>query len=72
MSSYAFNNSNLGDNSNINFKQRKMNIKKLLDENLESFYPWSDNDNPPLDAGKTFLQKQREIDEEFEGWRASM
>jgi len=49
-----------------------MNIEKLLNENLETFFPWSDNDNPPLDAGKTFLQKEKEIDEFFEGWRASM
>jgi hypothetical protein len=50
----------------------KMNIEKLLNENLESFYPWSENDNPPLDTNKSFVQKQREIDEVFEGWRASM
>jgi hypothetical protein len=49
-----------------------MNIEKLLKENEESFYPWSDNDNPPLDTNKSFVQKLREIDEEFEGWRASM
>jgi len=49
-----------------------MNIEKLLNENLETFYPWNDSDNPPLDTNKTCVQKQREIDEEFEGWRASM
>ena len=49
-----------------------MKIEKLLDENLESFYPWSDDENPPLDSNKTFLQKEKEIDEFFEGWRASM
>ena len=49
-----------------------MNIQNLLQENLESFYPWSDNDTPPLDTNKNFVQKQREIDEVFEGWRASM
>jgi hypothetical protein len=49
-----------------------MNIEKFLNENLESFYPWSDNENPPLDTNKSFVQKQREIDEVFEGWRASM
>jgi hypothetical protein len=47
-------------------------IQKLLKENLESFYPWKDSDNPPLDTNKNFVQKQREIDEIFEGWRASM
>jgi hypothetical protein len=47
-------------------------IQKLLNENLESFYPWNDFDNPPLDTNKNFVQKQREIDEIFEGWRASM
>jgi hypothetical protein len=47
-------------------------IEKLLNENLESFYPWNDNENPPLDTNKSFVQKQREIDEVFEGWRASM
>jgi len=49
-----------------------MKIEKLLNENLENFYPWSDNENPPLDTDKNFVQKQREIDEVFEGWRASM
>lgn len=49
-----------------------MNIQKLLDENLENFFPWSDEENPPLDSNKTFLQKEKEIDEFFEGWRASM
>ena len=48
-----------------------MKIEKLLNENLESFYPWNDNDNP-LDTNKSFVEKQREIDEVFEGWRASM
>ena len=69
--SYAFN----IINPNINIKlyiEQKMNIEKLLKENLESFYPWSDNENPPLDTDKSFVQKQREIDEIFEGWRASM
>jgi hypothetical protein len=49
-----------------------MNIGKLLKENEESFYPWNDNDNPPLDTNKSFVEKQREIDELLEGWRASM
>ena len=49
-----------------------MNIEKLLDENLETFYPWTDTENPPLDANKNFVQWQREIEEDFEGWRASM
>jgi len=49
-----------------------VNIEKLLNENLETFFPWSDNDNPPLDTNKNFVQKQKEIDEEFEGWRALM
>ena len=38
-----------------------MNIEKLLNENLESFYPWSDNDTPPLDTNKkTFIEKEKE------------
>ena len=49
-----------------------MNIEKLLKENLESYYPWNDSDNPPLDTNNSFVQTQREIDEVFEGWRASM
>jgi len=49
-----------------------MKIEKLLNENLESFYPWNDSDNPPLDTNKSFVEKQKEIDEVFEGWRASM
>jgi len=56
----------------FNHRKNKMNIEKLLNENLESFYPWNDSDNPPLDTNKNFVQKQKEIDEEFEGWRASM
>lgn len=72
MSFYAFNNSNFGDNSSPNSGGKKMNIEKLLDENLETFYPWSDSENPPLDANKNFVQWQREMDENFEGWRASM
>jgi len=47
-------------------------LKQILLENEETFYPWSDEENPPLDAGKTFLQKEKEIDEFFEGWRALM
>lgn len=38
----------------------KMNIQNLLQENLESFYPWSDSDNPPLDTNKSFVEKQRD------------
>jgi len=71
MSSYAYNNSS-GDYSSNSFIKKTMNIEKLLNDNLESFYPWSDEENPPLDTNKTFVQKQKEIDEEFEGWRASM
>ena len=55
-----------------NIHNIKMNIGKLLKENEESFYPWNDNDNPPLDTNKSFVEKQREIDELLEGWRASM
>jgi len=69
--SYAFNIINY--NTSINsYSKKTMNIEKLLNENLESFYPWNDSDNPPLDTNKSFVQKQREIDEVFEGWRASM
>jgi len=49
-----------------------MKIENILNENLETFFPWSDDENPPLDSSKTFLQKEKEIDEFFEGWRASM
>jgi hypothetical protein len=69
--SYAFNIIHYNINTNLYIKQT-MNIEKLLNENLESFYPWNDSDNPPLDTNKSFVQKQREIDEVFEGWRASM
>ena len=71
MSSYAHNNFS-GDNSDNFIIQKTMNIEKLLNENLETFFPWSDDENPPLDSNKTFLQKEKEIDEFFEGWRASM
>ena len=49
-----------------------MKIEKLLNENLETFFPWSDEENPPLDSNNTFLAKEKELDEFFEGWRASM
>ena len=49
-----------------------MNIQNLLKENLESFYPWSDSDTPPLDTEKTFIQKEKETLEDLEGWRACM
>ena len=69
--SYAHNNSSGNYNDNFIIK-KTMNIEKLLNENLESFYPWNDSDNPPLDTNKNFVQRQREIDEVFEGWRASI
>ncbi len=48
-------------------------IENILKENLESFYPWSDNDTPPLDTNKkTFVEKEKENDDFFEGWRAAM
>ena len=50
-----------------------MNISNILNQNLESFYPWSDSDTPPLDTNKkTFVEKERETLEDFEGWRACM
>ena len=45
-----------------------MNIEKLLNENLETFYPWSDEENPPLDSDKNFVQKEKEREEDLEGW----
>jgi hypothetical protein len=48
-------------------------IENILKENLESFYPWNDNDTPPLDTNKkTFVEKEKETLEDFEGWRACM
>ena len=48
-----------------------MTISNILNQNLESFYPWSDNDTPPLDTNKkTFVEK--ETLEDLEGWRACM
>ena len=47
-------------------------IEKLLNQNLESFYPWSDSDTPPLDTEKTFIQKEKDREELFEGWREAM
>ena len=62
---------NIRINSNTN--KIKMTISNILNQNLESFYPWSDNDTPPLDTNKkTFVEKEKENDEFFEGWRASM
>lgn len=50
-----------------------MTISNLLKENLESFYPWSDSDTPPLDTNKkTFLEKEKDREELFEGWREAM
>jgi hypothetical protein len=58
---------------NVTKGKSKMNISNILKENLESFYPWSDSDTPPLDTNKkTFVEKEKENDEFFEGWRASM
>ena len=58
---------------NHNTNKIKMTISNILNQNLESFYPWSDNDTPPLDTNKkTFVEKERENDEFFEGWRVSM
>jgi len=45
-----------------------MNIEKLLNENLETFYPWSENENPPLDANKNFAQKEKERCEDLREW----
>ena len=39
-----------------------MKIENILKENLESFYPWSDSDTPPLDTEKTFIQKEKEYE----------
>jgi len=69
--SYAHNNFS-GNHNHNSIIQKTMNIEKLLNDNLESFYPWNDSDNPPLDTNKNFVAKQKEIDEIFEGWRASM
>ena len=62
---------NIRINSNTN--KIKMTISNILNQNLESFYPWSDNDTPPLDTNKkTFVEKEKETLEDFEGWRACM
>lgn len=45
-----------------------MNIEKLLNENLETFFPWSDNDNPLLDAKKDFVNYEKELREDFREW----
>ena len=45
-----------------------MNIEKLLNENLETFYPWSDGDNPPLDAKKDFVTYEKELREDLREW----
>jgi hypothetical protein len=36
-----------------------MNIQNLLNQNLESFYPWSDSDTPPLDTKKLLYKKKK-------------
>mgnify|MGYP006274432253 CR=1 FL=1 len=45
-----------------------MNILKLLSENEETFFPWSDEEHPPLDAKKDFVKKEKEREEDLEGW----
>ena len=45
-----------------------MNILKVLAENEETFFPWSDDENPPLDADKNFAQKEKERCEDLRGW----
>jgi len=44
------------------------NILKVLAENEETFFPWNDDENPPLDAEKNFVQKEKEREEDLEGW----
>ena len=45
-----------------------MNVLKILAENEETFFPWSDVENPPLDAEKNFVQKEKELREDFREW----
>ena len=51
----------------FNTSNIKMNVSNILKENLESFYPWSDSDTPPLDTEKTFIEKEKDREELFEG-----
>lgn len=43
-------------------------IEDILAENEETFFPWSDEEHPPLDAEKNFVQKEKEREEDLEGW----
>ena len=43
-------------------------IEKILAENEETFFPWSDDEKPPLDSDKSFVQKEKEREEDLEGW----
>ena len=45
-----------------------MNILEILAENEETFFPWSDEENPPLDSDKNFVQKEKEREEDLEEW----
>ena len=45
-----------------------MNISEILAENEETFFPWSDEENPPLDSDKNFVQKEKEREEDLREW----
>ena len=43
-------------------------LLKTLAENEETFFPWSDDEKPPLDSDKNFVQKEKEREEDLEEW----
>lgn len=45
-----------------------MNLLKVLAENEETFFPWSEDAKPPLDADKNFVQKEKEREEDLKEW----
>lgn len=70
-----YSNSNLGNHHLI--LNLKMNIKNILKQNEESFFPWSDFQTPPLDTNKSvnnffpqgYVIEENEGMEDFEGWK---
>ena len=44
------------------------NILKTIAENEETFFPWSYEEHPPLDAKKDFVNYEKELREDFREW----
>ena len=49
-------------------------VEDILAENEETFFPWSDEEKPPLDADKNligekdFVEKEKQREEDLREW----